>query len=50
MYRFFRSITSIPASRLENPASLLVAAGFASRIKMEMERELLYAQLWQRRG
>lgn len=50
MYRFFRSFTSIQAFRLEDPSFQLAGAGFTGGLKLEMERGLMYAQLWQRKG
>lgn len=48
MYRFFRIVTHLPASRLVPPAPILRQQGFALQRRKEYDWGLLYAEMWRR--
>ena len=48
MYRFFRSVTNLPASALTPPQDFLRKSHFTRLSHREFEWGLLYAELWQR--
>jgi ubiquinone/menaquinone biosynthesis C-methylase UbiE len=48
MIQFFRRVTALPASRLEDPSQFLCEVGFVERKRAEFEWGLLSCQLWSR--
>lgn len=46
MYRFFRIMTALPASRLTDPDPLLKSAGFRLRTRAHFNHGLLHSDIW----
>lgn len=48
LYRFFRSTTGLPASRLTAPDGALERSGFVLQKRRTLDWDLLHSDLWQR--
>lgn len=48
MYRFFRAVTRLPASKITKPAPLLQESGLICECRREFDWGLLHAELWRK--